>query len=144
MTGQTGHTQNLHKYQSFYPPQALTLIPLGVDFLQVNINVLQYPAHTETTYQRRSMRNYKQSARTQSSEASHKGDTRICFPKFRFTNVNPTSPLRNSLGLSLLQLDPLSWVFFNHFLLSTILILSTKGARSRPHKLAAAHHTVGS
>ena len=47
-----------------------------------------------------------------SSETNHKGDTRIYFSKFKFTNVNPTSPLRNSLGLSLLQLDPLSWVFF--------------------------------
>ena len=83
-------------------------------------------------------------ARAQSSEANHNGDTRICFPKFRFTTVNPTSPLRNSLGVSLFQLDPLSWVSFNYFLVSTILILSTKEARSRPHKLAAAHHTVGS
>ena len=67
----------------------------------------------------------------------------ICFLKFRFTTVNPTSPLRNSLGVSLFQLDPLSWVSFNHFSDSTILILSTKGARSRPHRLAAAHHNVG-
>ena len=144
MTSQIGHLQNLHKYQSFSPPQALALLQLDVVFLQVIINVLQYPAHTETTYQRRSMRNYKQSARTQSSEASHKGDTRICFPKFRFTTVNPTSLLRNLLGVSLFQLDPLSWVSFNQFSDSTILILSTEGARSRPHKLAAAHHTVGS
>ena len=79
-----------------------------------------------------------------SSETNHKGDTRICFPKFILTKVNPTSLLRNSLGVSLFQLDPVSWVSFNHFLASTILILSTKGARSRPHKLAAAHHTVGS
>ena len=79
-----------------------------------------------------------------SSETNHKVDTKIYFSKFRFTNVNYTSQLRNSLGLSLLQLDPLSWVFLNHFLLSTILILSTKGAKSRPYKLAAAHHTVGS
>ena len=66
------------------------------------------------------------------------------FPKFRFTTVNPTSPLRNSLGVSLFQLDPLSWGSFNHFPDSINLILSTKGARSRPHKLATAHHTVGS
>ena len=79
-----------------------------------------------------------------SSEANYKGDTRICFPKFRFTTVNPTSPLRNSLAVSLFQLDPLSWVSFNHFSDSTILILSTKGARSRPHRLAAAHHNDGS
>ena len=69
---------------------------------------------------------------------------RICFPKFRFTTVNPTSPLRNSLGVSLFQLDLLSWISFNHFSDSTILILSTKGARSHLHKLAAAHHTIGS
>ena len=144
MTGQTGHTQNLHKYQSFSPPRALALIQLDVVFLQVIINVLQVPAHTETTHQSRSMRNYKTNARTQSSEANHNGDTRICFPKFRFTTVNPTSPLRNSLGVSLFQLDPLSWVSFNHFSDSTILILSTKGARSRPHRLATAHHNIGS
>ena len=144
MTGQTGHTQNLHKYQSFSPPRALAQIQPGVVFLQVIINVLQVPAHTETAYQSRSMRNYKTNARTQSSEANHKGDTKICFPKFRFTIVNPTSPLRNSLGVSLFQLDPLSWVSFNHFSDSTILILSTKGARSHPHRLAAAHHNVGS
>ena len=29
-------------------------------------------------------------------------------------------------------------------LFQPLLILSTKGARSRPHKLATAHHTVGS
>jgi len=45
--------------------------------------------------------------------------------------MNPTSPLRNSLGVSLFQLDPLSWVSFNRFLVSTILILSTKGATWR-------------
>ena len=83
--------------------------------------------HTEITHQSRSMRNYKTNTRTQSSEANHKGDTRICFPKFRFTTVNHKSPLRNSLGVSLFQLDPLSWVSFNHFPDSTILILSTKG-----------------
>ena len=144
MTGQTGPTQNLHKYQSFFPPRAPALIQLEVVFLQVIMNVLQVPAHTETTHQSRSMRNYKTNVRTQSSEANHKGDIRICFPKFRFTTVNPTSPLRNSLGVSLFQLDPLSWVSFNHFPDSTILILSTKGARSRPHKLAATHHNIGS
>ena len=144
MNGRTGHKQNLHKYQSFSPPRALAQVQLGVVFLQVNINVLQVPAHTETTHQSKSMQNYKWSARTQSSEANHNGDTRICFPKFRFTTVNPMSPLRNSLGVSLFQLDPLSWVSFNHFLTSNILILSTKGARSRPHKLAAAHHNIGS
>ena len=144
MTGQTGHTQNLHKYQSFSLPRALTLIQLDVVFLQVIINVLQVPAHTETTHQSRSMRNYKTNARTQSSEANHNGDTKIYSPKFRFTTVNPMSPLRNSLGVSLFQLDPLSWVSFNHFPDSTILIVSTKGARSRPHRLAAAHHNVGS
>ena len=73
-----------------------------------------------------------------------KEDIRICFPKFRFTTMNPTSSLRNSFGVSLFQLDPLSWVSFNHFPDSTILILSTKGARSRPHRFAAAHHNVGS
>jgi hypothetical protein len=144
VTGQTSHTQNLHKYQSFSSPRALALIPLGVVFLQVNINVLQVPAHTEITHQSRSMRNYETNARTQSSEANHKRDTMICFPKFRFTTVNPTSPLRNSMGVSLFQLDPLSWVSFNYFPDSTILILSTKGARSRPHKFATAHHNVGS
>ena len=72
-----------------------------------------------------------------------KEDIRICFPKFRFTTVNPTSPLKNSLGVSLFQLDPLSWVSFNHFPDTTILILSTKGARSCPHRLAAAHQNVG-
>ena len=51
----------------------------------------------------------------------------IYFMKFRLTTVNPTSQLRNSLGVSLFQLDPLSWVSFNHFPDSTILILSTKG-----------------
>ena len=111
---QTGHTQNLHKYQSFSPPRALALIQLDIVFLQVIMNVLQVSAHTETTHQSRSMRNYKKNARTQSSEANHKGDTSICFPKFRFTTVNPTSPLRNSLGMSLFQPDPLSWVFINH------------------------------
>jgi hypothetical protein len=136
--------QNLHKYQSFSTPRALALIQLGVVFLQVNINVLQVPAHIETTHQSRSMRNYKTNARTQRSEENNKGDTRICFQKFRFTTVNPTSPLRNSLGVSLFQLNLMSWVSFNHFLDSTILILSTKGARSRPHRLATAHHNVGS
>ena len=48
------------------------------------------------------------------------------------------------VGVSLFQLDPLSWVSFNNFPDSTILIHSTKGARSCPHKLAAAHHNVGS
>ena len=33
---------------------------------------------------------------------------------------------------------------FQPLLVFTILILSTKGARSRPHRLAAAHHTVRS
>lgn len=33
---------------------------------------------------------------------------------------------------------------FQPLLISTMLILSTKGARSCPHKLAAAQHTVGS
>ena len=144
MTDQTGHTQNLHKYQSFSPPRALELIQFDVVFLHVNINVLQVPAHTETTHQSRSMRNYKTNARTQSSEANHNGDTKICSPKFRFTTVNPMSPLRNSLGVSLFQLDPLSWVSFNRFPDSTILILATKGARSRLHRLAAAQHNVGS
>ena len=123
--------------QSFSPSRALALIKLDIVFLQVNIKVLQVPAHTETTQQSKSMRNYKTNTRTQSSEANHNGDTRICFPKFRFTTVNPTSPLRNSLGVSLFQLDPLSWVSFNHFPDYTILILSTKAARSRPHRLAS-------
>jgi len=73
----------------------------------------------------------------------HKEDTRICFPKFRFTIVNPTSPLRNSFGVSLFQLDLFSWVCFNHFPDSTILIFSTKRARSCPHRLSPAHHNVG-
>ena len=71
MTGQTGHLQNLHKYQSFSPPHALAQILLDVVFLQVNVNVLQVPACTETTHKIRSMRNYKQSAKTHSSEANH-------------------------------------------------------------------------
>ena len=78
------------------------------------------------------MQNYKTNARTQSTEANHNGDTRICFPKFRFTTVNPTPPLRNLLGVSLFQLDPLIRVSFNHFLDSTILILSTKGGKITP------------
>ena len=44
VTRQTGHLQNLHKYQSFSLPRALTLIQLDVVFLQVIINVLQVPA----------------------------------------------------------------------------------------------------
>ena len=122
----------MHKYQSFFPPRALAQIQLDVVFLHVIINVLQVPVHTETTHQSRSMRSYKTNARTQNSEANHKEDTRICFPKFRFTTVNPTSPLRISLGVSLFQLDPLSWVSFNHFPDSTILILSTRGGKITP------------
>ena len=135
MTGQTGQMHNLHKYQNFSSPRVLAIIQFGAVFLQVNINVLLVTAHTETTHQSRSMPNYKQNTRTQSSEANHNRGTRFCFPKFRFTTVNPTSPLRNSLGVSLFQLDPVSLVFFQPLLLSTILIFSTKGARSCPHRL---------
>ena len=144
MTGQTGHTHNLHKYKSYTTSRALAQIKLGVVFLRVILNVFQVSVHTETTYESRPMRNYISNARTQRSEANYNGDTRICFLKFRFTAMNPTSPLRNSLGVSLFQLDPVSWVSFNHFLISTILILSTKRVRSCPHRLPAAHHTVGS
>ena len=98
---------------------------------------------TKTTPPSRSKRKHKVVAREMSSEANHKGDTKICFPKFRFTTVYPTSLLRNSLGVSLFQLDPLSWVSFNNFPDSTILIHSTKGARSRPHKLATTTTTLG-
>ena len=77
-------------------------------------SIFLVPAHTRITTPSRSKRKHKVIAREMSSEANHKGDTMICFPKFKFTNVNPTSPLRNSLDLSLLQLDLLSWVFFNH------------------------------
>jgi len=84
----------------------------------VILNVFQVSVHTETTYQSRPMRNYISNARTQRSEANYNGDIRICFLKFRFTTMNPTSPLRNSLGVSLFQLDPVSWVSFNHFLAS--------------------------
>ena len=48
------------------------------------------------------------------------------------------------VGLESLATRSLELGLFNHFLLFMILILSTKGARSRPYKLAAAHHTVGS
>jgi hypothetical protein len=44
---------------------------------------------------------------------------RICFAKFGFTVVNPTSPLTNLLCLSLFQLGPLSSVYFNRSLFST-------------------------
>ena len=144
MIGQTGQTQNLHKYQNLSSPRVLALIQFGAVFLQVNINVLLVTAHTETTHQSRSMPNYKQNTRTQSSEANHNGDTRICFLKFRFTKVNPTSPLRNSLGVSLFQLNPFELGLFQPLHLSTILILSTNGAGSHLHRLVAAHHTVGS
>ena len=78
------------------------------------------------------MRNYISNARTQRSEANYNGDIRICFLKFRFTTMNPTSPLRNSLGVSLFQLDPVSWVSFNYFLIFHYLDPFHQGGKIMP------------
>ena len=48
------------------------------------------------------------------------------------------------VGLESLATRSLELGLFQPLLLSSILILSTKGARSRLHRLAAAHHTVES
>ena len=78
-----------------------------------------------------------------SSEANHKGDKDL-FPKVQIHQSESYISVEELVGLESLATRSLELGIFQPLLLSTILILSTKGARSRPHRLAAAHHNVGS
>ena len=66
------------------------------------------------------------------------------FPEVQIHQSESYVSVEELVGLESLATRSLELGLFQPLLLSTILILSTKGARSRPHKLAAAHHTVGS
>jgi len=66
------------------------------------------------------------------------------FPEVQIHQRESYVSIEELVGLESLATRSLELGLFQRLLISTMLILSTKGARSRPHKLAAAHHTVGS
>ena len=66
------------------------------------------------------------------------------FPEVQIHQSESYVSVEELVGLESLATRSLELGLFQPLLLYTILILSTKGARSRPNKLAAAHHTVGS
>ena len=66
------------------------------------------------------------------------------FPEVQIHQSESYVSVEELVGLESLATQSLELGLFQPLLLSTILILSTKGARSRPHRLAAAHHTFGS
>ena len=66
------------------------------------------------------------------------------FPEVQIHQSESYVSIEELVGLKSLATQSLELGLFQLLLLSTILILSTKGATSRPHRLAAAHHTFGS
>ena len=66
------------------------------------------------------------------------------FPKVQIHQSESYVSVEELVALESLATQSLELGLFQLLLLSTILILSTKGARSRPHRLAATHHTFGS
>ena len=66
------------------------------------------------------------------------------FPEVQIHKSESYVSVEELIGLDSLATQYLELGLFQPLLHSTILILSTKGAGSRPHRLAAAHHTVGS
>ena len=66
------------------------------------------------------------------------------FPEVQIHQRESYVFVEELVGLESLATLSLELGLFQLLLLSTILILSTKGATSRPHRLAAAHHTFGS
>ena len=66
------------------------------------------------------------------------------FPEVQIHQRESYVSVEELVGLESLATRSLELGLFQPLLLSTMLILSTKGARSCPHKLAAAQHTVGS
>ena len=107
------------------------------------LSIFLVPTHTKTTLPSRSKRKHKVIAREISSEANHKEIQ-------GFVSRSSDSPsesyvsVEELVGLESLATRSLELSLFQPLLLSTILILSTKGARSRLHRLAAAHDTIGS
>ena len=65
------------------------------------------------------------------------------FPEVQIHQRESYVSVEELVGLESLATRSLELGLFQPLLLATILIFSTKGARSRPHRLAAAHHTVG-
>ena len=66
------------------------------------------------------------------------------FPKVQIHPSVSYVSVEEFVGLESLATRSFELGFFQPLLLSTILILSTKGMRSRPHRLVAAHRIVGS
>ena len=66
------------------------------------------------------------------------------FPEVQIHQSESYVSVEELVELESLATRSLELGLFQQLLLSTILILSTKRARSRPHRLAAAHHTVRS
>ena len=79
-----------------------------------------------------------------SSEENHKGDTKDLFLEVQIHHRESYVSIEELVGCESLSTRSLELGLFQPILVCTILILSTKGARSRPHKLAAAHHIIGS
>ena len=66
------------------------------------------------------------------------------FPKVQIYQSESYISVEELVGCESLSTRSLELGLFQSLILSTILILSTKRVRSRPHKLAADHRIVGS
>ena len=131
------------QYQSFSPLLNLAQIQLGVVPLQVIYNIFQVSAHTDTTQPSRSKRKHKVKLEkwvVRQTTRRHK----VFFPEVQIHQSESYISVEELVGLESLATRSLELGLFQPLIFFTILILSTKGARSCPHKLATAHPTVGS
>ena len=71
-------------------------------------------------------------------------ETQGFFPETQIQHHEAYVTVEEHIGCESFSARSLELGLLQPFLVSTILILSTKGVGSCPHKLAAAYHIVGS